>query len=41
MLTALTHGLLGLAAFAAVLLLAHHRFRGGDHGVPSTDLGLD
>lgn len=41
MLTALTHGLLGLAAFGAVLSLAHRRFRGGDQGVPATDLGLD
>ncbi len=38
---ALTHGVLSLAAFAGVLLLAHLRFRGGEQGVGSTDLGLD
>lgn len=41
MLAALTHGLLGLAAFGAVLALAHRRFRGGVTVVPSNDLGLD
>ncbi len=41
MLTQLLHGMLGLAVFAGVLGLAHRRFRGGDDGVPSTDLGLD
>jgi hypothetical protein len=41
MVTALTHGVLGLAVFVGVLLLAHRRFRGGEQGAPSTDLGLD
>lgn len=41
MLTQLLHGVLGLAVFGVVLWLAHARFRGGERGVPSTDLGLD
>ncbi len=41
MLTALAHGALGLAVFVIVLGLSIVRFRGGDHDVPSTDLGLD
>lgn len=41
MLTALTHGALGLAVFLIVLALAVRRFRGGEQDVASTDLGLD
>lgn len=41
MVTALTHGVLGLAAFLVVLTLAGYRFRGGDRDVASTDIGLD
>lgn len=41
MLTALAHGVLGLAAFLVVLALAGYRFRGGDRGVATTDIGLD
>lgn len=41
MVESLLHGIAGLVAFLLVLALSVWRFKGGERGVASTDLGLD